>query len=938
MTKVLKKCCLSFLLLFLSIQIFSQTGKLTGKILNTKNEPLQGVSIRIAGTSGAGTTSDIEGRYTISLPADKKAELEFSAVGYEKKIVGDVESVAGNIAQLDVILNVSRNTLNEVTVVAQRSTLRKESVNSLLQFQKNTYSVAQVISAEAIRRSPDRNTGEVLKRVPGTSIQEGKYLVVRGLADRYNQATLNGVLLSSTEPDRKTFSFDIFPAPMIDNIIINSTSLPEYPGEWAGGLVQVNTKDIPSAPFFNIQVGTNFNSNTIGKDFYSYKGGKYDWLGFDDGARGLPDNFSTKSVFSKLDESARNNLGKQIAVDNWSVNKQSQALATLGQSLQASGGFNTKFLNKDFGGIMAVTYNRSMRRLQYNNSFFVINDQNAQPSFIYSNNRYSTEVLEGALANFSIKLNSNNKISFKNILNVNTTDYTNLRTGIDYEANSQLGENIRARELGFRANTFFNTVLSGEHNMPSVKTKFTWYGSFNILDQVIPNQRRLQYNQSREIPNAPYLALLSNTLSQKSGSLYYSTLSDYIYTAGGDVTRSFTLLSRKQSVKGGYLLQIKDRLFDARPFSINLPSDNPALRAQDENHIFAAQNFGTNDNQLGFNQLAGNQYRYMANTILNAGYLQFDNSLSDLLRVVWGVRYENFDQLVGSIRKADDRYSYSKVGDFLPSVNATFKLNPRTNLRLAGSKTLVRPEFRELTNLAFYDFELGAIITGNKNLQRTNITNVDLRYEFYPQAGEIVTAGVFYKHFKSPIELQFNQSGVGSSSFNYVNAHAANSYGAEVEIRKKLDFVSEKLHNLTLQGNASYIYNRVKFENQVLNRPMQGQSPFLINAGLLYDVEKIGLNTTILFNEIGRRILFVGNEEVPAIWEAPRPLVDIQIAKKILDKKGEIKLNISDLFNQPARFYHDLDKNGKYASVKDALAIRRNYGTNVSVTFGYTIK
>ena len=916
---------------------FSQTAKITGKVLSSRNEALVGVSIKIGESVTGGTTSDIEGRYTLTLQAKRKISLEFSAVGYENKVIDDIDVTEGVITQLDVVLNPARSTLSEVTVTAQRSTLRKESINSLLQFQKNTYSVAQVISAEAIRRSPDRNTSEVLKRVPGTSIQEGKYLVVRGLADRYNQAMLNGVLLSSTEPDRKTFSFDIFPAPMIDNIIINSTSLPEYPGEWAGGLVQVNTKDIPSARFFNIQAGTNFNLNSIGKDFYSYKGGKYDWLGFDDGSRALPDNVSTKSTFSKLDEASRNALGKEIAAKSWSVYKNSKPLATLGQSLQASGGFNTKLFNKEFGGIMAVTYNRTLRRLQYNNSFFVINNTTAQPSFAYSNNRYNTEVLEGALANFSIKLNANNKISFKNILNVTTSDYTNLRTGLDFEANSQLGENIRARELGFRANTFFNTSLSGEHNLPSYKVKVNWYGSFNILDQVIPDQRRLQYNQSREVPDAPYLALLSNTLSQRSGSIYYSALSDYNYTAGADIVRSINLFSRKQSIKGGYMLQIKDRLFDAWPFAINLPSDNAAIRKQDEDHIFSAENFGTNDNQLGFNQITGNQYRYMANTILNAGYIQSDNSFTDQLRIVWGVRYENFDQLVGSVRKSDDRFSYSKVGDFLPSFNATYKVTPKSNLRVAGSKTLVRPEFRELTNLAFYDFELGAIITGNKNLQRTNISNLDLRYELYPQGGEIITIGGFYKHFKNPIELQFNQSGVGSSSFNYVNAHSAKSYGAEIEIRKKLDFLSDRLRGLTLQGNASYIYNRVTFTNQTLDRPMQGQSPYLINAGLLYDMEKIGLNTTILFNQIGRRILFVGNEEVPAIWEAPRPLLDVQISKKVISRKGEIKLNISDLFNQRARYYHDLDQNGKYKAT-DALAIMRNYGTNVTVTFGYTFR
>jgi outer membrane receptor protein involved in Fe transport len=253
---------------------------------------------------------------------------------------------------------------------------------------------------------------------------------------------------------------------------------------------------------------------------------------------------------------------------------------------------------------------------------------------------------------------------------------------------------------------------------------------------------------------------------------------------------------------------------------------------------------------------------------------------------------------------------------------------------------LVRPEFRELSNLAFYDFEIGATLTGNKDLQRTKITNLDLRYEIYPRAGEVLTAGVFYKHFNDPIELQFNQSGAGSSNtFNYVNANSATSYGAEMEFRKKLDFLSEGLKNFTAQGNFSYIYNRVKFGNSQLDRPMQGQSPYLINAGLLYDAEKIGLSTTLLFNEAGRRILYVGNDEVPAIWEAPRPLLDLQIAKKIIKNKAGLRLNIGDILNQRAYFYHDLDNNKKYTKGgMDALALTRKYGTNVSLTFNYTIR
>jgi hypothetical protein len=153
-------------------------------------------------------------------------------------------------------------------------------------------------------------------------------------------------------------------------------------------------------------------------------------------------------------------------------------------------------------------------------------------------------------------------------------------------------------------------------------------------------------------------------------------------------------------------------------------------------------------------------------------------------------------------------------------------------------------------------------------------------------------------------------------------------------MRKKLDFASA-LKNFTFTTNLSYIHNRVEFGSKSLDRPMQGQSPYIINASILYDLEKYGLTSTLLFNQIGRRIAYVGNDQVPAIWEAPRPLLDFQVAKKIIKSKGELKLNISDIFNTKARFYHDLNDDGKYSKSKDALAIQRIYGTTFSLTFGY---
>jgi hypothetical protein len=933
----------TLLLSFLFISTFAQTGKIEGKVTDSKTgNSLSGVSVTTTLTE-RGSATDVDGRFVITLTAGTYT-LKFTSVGYTVKEIEGVEVAAGKVFSLDVLLESAAKTESEVVV---RSTRRLESTAALISYQKNANTVAQVVSSESIKRSPDKNTGEVLKRVSGTSIQDGKYLVVRGLADRYNQAMLNGILLSSTEPDKKTFSFDIFPAATIDNIIINKAFLPELPGEWAGGLIQVNTKDVPATNFLNIQLGTGVNTQTAGHDFFKYRGGKTDFLGFDDGSRELPSGLPLKSAFNNLDQTEKTAIGKQFN-NGWSSYKANgNFFPAMNQSLQLGAGFSKKLGNKNkLGAVLGINYNRSVRRTEFENRIFSIQNNTASLNFDYFNNKYSQDILLGALGNITLQLGNNNKISFKNILNVNTANYTTLRTGKDFESNSITGDNIRASEFAFKANTFFNTQLSGDHNFPAYKAKLHWYGSFNILDQYIPDQRRMQYNQDDPTnANSPWSLLIgSSQTSQKSGSRYYGFLNDYIYTTGADVVKSFSIGDLAQSVKGGYFFQVKDRLFDSRPFSIYLPSDNPALKHLDAEVVFAAANFGTGfDNKFAFNEIYDSRYRYMANSILNAGFLQSDNQLGDKIRFVWGLRVENFDQLIGSTRKSDSRYVHSKVTDILPGSNLTLKLNNKTNLRFSGSQTVVRPEFRELSGFAFYDFDLGATVTGSPLLLRTKITNADIRYEVYPKAGELFTLGVFYKYFNKPIELFFNQTGAGSSStFNYINAANAKSFGAEFEFRKKLDF-DPAFKNFTINGNLSYIYNRIP----TLKRPMQGQSPYLINLGLQYDVEKLGLNTTLLFNQIGRRIYYVGstssngtinNDSYPPVWEAPRALLDLQVAKKILKNKGELKLNVSDLLNQAAHYYHDLNGNSKYDSNSDALAIKRRYGTNISISFGYSIR
>jgi outer membrane receptor protein involved in Fe transport len=925
------------LITLFSINGFSQTGKIEGKITDSKtSQPLSGVSVSISGND-KGVISDQDGHFVISAGSVTPQSIRVSSVGYKTKLIENVEVAASQVINLDIVLETAAKTEEEIVI---KTTRRQETTAALIAYQKNTNTVAQVVSAESIKRSPDKNTSEILKRVPGISIQEGKYIIVRGLNDRYNQTMLNGILMGTTEPDRKTFSFDIFPAGMIDNLIINKAFVPEFSGEWAGGLVQVNTKDIPAKDFLNISVGTGFNTQTIGRDFYTYKSGKLDWLGIDDGFREIPSSLPVKSKFAALERENKSELGK-LFKNVWSADKStSDFLPEMNRSFQLSGGVNKRLGNNSkLGAVMALNYNQSIKRTDYLvNRLFTVQSDVADISYDYKDKKYSRDILWGGLANFTLQLGRNNKISFKNLFNVNATNYVTERTGKDFDFIPGAGANVRATELALKSNMFFNTSLSGDHNLIGLKTKLHWYGNFNILDQYIPDQRRIEYVQDTGA-NAPYKLLVgASQSSQKSGSRYYGFLNDYNYTAGGDITKSFKLFGQDQQIKGGYFFQVKDRLFDSRPFAVYLPSNNPALILLPADKVFNPENFGNGtDNKFGFNEISGDQYRYIANTILNAGFLQLENRFTDKLKATYGLRIENYDQVIGSMRQSDHRHLHKEVVDYLPGLNLTYQLNKKTNLRLSGSQTVIRPEFRELSDFAFYDFDMGATVTGNRTLERTKVTNADLRYEVYPRAGELFTVGVFYKYFKNPIELFYNPSSGGASTFNYINADKAYSFGAELEFRKKLDF-SEALKNFVFQTNISYVYNRVTKNDANLDRPMQGQSPYVINASLQYDLEKYGLNTTLLFNQIGDRIFYVGGNDFPPVTEQHRPLLDFQVAKKILKKAGEVKVNISDILNTDNLFYLDMNNNTKYDKSKDALAIKRKYGSTVSLTFSYNLK
>ncbi|GAB2701563.1 TonB-dependent receptor [Mucilaginibacter koreensis] len=864
-----------------------QAGKIAGKITDRKSgEPLIGASILVVGTT-KGTATNVNGEYTLTgISAGTHAVL-VRYVGYQNKQISDIQVKAGNATSLNITLDqASSQQLKEVTV---KATYRQESVNSLYAQQKNNAAITDGITSEAIKRSPDKNTSEVLRRVSGATVQDNKFVVVRGLSDRYNTASLDNTPLPSTEPNRKAFSFDIVPANLIDNLIISKTATPNLPGDFAGGAVQIVTRDIPEENFISINAGLGYNTNTTFKNFQSGYRNFTDYLGFDNGSRQLPKNFpSTAEAASGAFTQERNNAVLRSLNPNFSVYNYK---ALPNQNYQISFG-RVKEIGKNgnrLGAIFALTYR---------NTFQIIPDLKINYyEFDFNDTKYRFSTNLGALANIAYTYGKN-KITWKNIYNRSFDDQYLYRTG--YNGQTQNPDN-RFTAFDLIQKSLFKTTLQGDHGLGDDNSKLTWIASYSNITNNQPDQRKTNYAQI----NGVYLA--DNTTVGKQNARFFSDLNENIGAAQLDYTKPVTLFNQKATFKAGLASQYRYRTFDPRFIGaeLNVFADNAdQVRQYPLSQLFNRNLI--NANYYNFREITTTKDPYTAHTLTNAAYAMLDNKFSEKLRLVWGLRVEKFDL---GLQTKDPSLAETKLDnlDFLPSANLTYSVTPKANLRLSYSRTVARPELRELAPFAYYDFELLANITGSTTLKRTQIHNLDLRYEFYPSAGQIISVSAFYKNFKNPIESIIDDKN-STPDYTYFNSEKANNYGVEFELRKTLDFLSANLKNTTLYTNVALIKSvvtdsRLTLIEQTNKRPMVGQAPYVINAGLLQTAYNNKLNFNLLYNRVGPRIFKARGYVFPAVYENSRNVVDLQIGYRVQKGKGEFKLNGSDLFNQNTTFY-----------------------------------
>ncbi len=930
---MVKKLLLSFTVLFISLISFAQTAKLNGKVINSKNEPLAGATVTVAGVAKA-VPADVEGRFTLTLEIGKKYTVNVSSAGYTRKSLEDVEVTAGNDNVITIVLD-NASQLQEVVV---RTSVRKESTSALVNFQRNNTSVSSGLAADFIKRTPDKNTGEILKRVSGTSIQDNKFVVVRGLGDRYNTAFLNGAQLPSSEPDKKAFSFDVIPSSVVDNIIINKTATPDLTGEFAGGLVQVTTKDVPTNNFLTIGATLGWNTQSTGKNFISNERSSTDWIGFDNGIRDLPKGFpSTRQQYNAL-ANQPNGLDKKLEYTRLfsdDVYRQTTSKAAPIQTYNIAWGTG-KTLKNDakIGTVLSVLYRKQMLKYDVERSLFET-DGIALQQYTDAQNKYSANL--GAMANFSY-VKGNNKLSFKNLFNQYFEDNFYTRTGPNVDRSGD----VRLYSSVLNQRTFYTGILEGNHKISLGNSRLYWNAAYALNDKSQPDLRTSAYFRSGIGSNNPY------EWDQDDTRRFFSSLKDHSLSGSAALTIPFNALGLRQSLKVGGSTIVKFRDFKSRIFRyVEAGNDfNNDYRTLPFDQIFAKQNISRN----GFvmEEFTNNQDKYFAVSVLNGGYAMFDNKLSDDLRVIWGARLEYFEQFLRTRDlSAKQILINTEAFKFLPSLNISYNVSNKNILRLSASKTVSRPEFREIAPFQFFDYESTFGVRGNPDLKTTDIYNFDARFEMYPGAGEAITFGGFYKRFVNPIEFRLDPGSVLTRrNYFFQNAKDANTYGLELEVRKNLKFLggnSDLLSDFSVFANFTYIFSQVSFNDELLgkvvsaDRPVQGQSPYLINGGLQYANSSNGISATLLYNRVGNRLALVGYSSLgfPDIYENARDVVDFQISKKILKKKGEIKLSFSDLLNQKIMYYENVDTERTYSKGSDRVFSSYKPGSTISVGFTY---
>lgn len=866
---------------------FAQTGQITGKVLDEKSgEPLIGASVLIEGTT-IGASCDLDGNYIIrDVPAGVHT-LVVSSVGYQKRVVTGIAVASGRPTTMDLSLGATEIEMEAIEVTAERV---RASESSLLIKRRAAPQVLDGVSAEMIKKSGDSDAGDAVKRIVGVTVVDDKRLVVRGMGGRYANVRLNGSTLPSAEPEKKEVALDLFPSALLDEVATSKTFTPDQPANFSGGSVNLVTKEFPSAFSYSFSTSAVYNSVSTGKDRNNYAGGDQDWLGIDDGTRDRPAELSDPNWTSDTIV----NLAAGRAFDNqWTpIKSRTPVNSSYGLNIGNSWMLGRASM---FGLSGSLTYSNSYK--VRNNEIYREWNNDSIPWADYSDiDRGVQSVLWGGLVNATLNASENHKFAFKGMYNRSADDEAYTAYGFD----SYAGNAFLETHLEFTTRSVKTQQVSGEHVFPSLnRSKIEWRATSSSATREVPDTRSVLYSLVDVGDDQMTQKLV---VSDQSLSHLYEDLHDR--NAGIGIDYTLPLDQGSTRLKFGGVFENTTREFNANLYRYVKRSghQNDTGYAED---MLAPENIGstsrTNRNKFFLDDGTDPNDRYDANDHMTAGYVMLDMPVTERLRVVTGVRHEDADLLLYSGPNNRDTISLH-TADWLPMGSVVYSLTDRMNLRGVVSRTMARPEYRELAPYAYQDYGYGPATRGSADLQPTYIVNYDLRWEYFPRPGEILAVSVFAKEFTDPIEILVIP-GASRPVLEYNNIESARNYGFELEGRKTLEFISHRLERFTLGGNLTVTESEIRILDEAglgtvdYRRPLSGQSPFAINTFLGYTSPGGQTEATLLYNAFGDRLVRLTTINQEPYYEQTRHQVDFTISHKLWQTVG-LKLGIKNLLDE----------------------------------------
>jgi len=911
------------------------TGGIAGKVVDFDfGDGLRAVVIKVA-DSDVEIYSDIEGRYQIRDLSAGTYSLVFEKSGYQTSTVTDIEVEAGEVFSLDVPL-ISTGAdfeLAEFTITA--SEVISQQADLLIDRQRAP-AVSDVLGSDFISRASAGDAAEAMTKMTGVNVVDGKYAVVRGLGDRYSNTMMNGAVLPSNDPNKKTVQLDIIPSDLLEKIVTHKSFTPDRPGDFTGGSTELTTKSFPEEFVFNLSLSVGYNSNATGEDIWGIPGRDMDFFGNTD--EGLP------SVVPSL------------PVD-WDQSNQSEKLEYY-DALHASGFFPVRkkadpdmafgisvgdskplFSEGKFGYFVSFTHDHNFSYDQEGRLERWIGSPDDPDSLSGFDMETSDEEISwGSLVNLALALDSNNEISYVFVNNQKSNDTVELGdNGFDKGTTiSEAGQGIdRGLPEGHDSAEEYLTIatlkhsekslgahwLKGKHVLPFLNdTKFNWVLNHSETSEDIPDERgytfiRWQFEDGNS-------ALVPFTENPRYPSRAYSNLSD----EKDNYTADFTIpiksgLFAKSEFKTGLFYSDASRTSLSRYFSYqwdgSLTSGYGTEQADrrisfieelEDNKFFDGDVNGYGPGEAEYidqSRRSGNARSYNGSEEITAYFLMGDVELKNGLRFIFGARHEDTDMYVASIPEMVNAF-LAKEGTitdstWLPAFHAIKPLgsNGNMNLRFSFGRTLARPTFREFSPFRSESIATGEKFEGNPDLNITVTDNFDLRWEWFFNEGDVFAAGVYYKDFSDPIVSTVKAGASSRPLYSWDNAPGGVIKGFEMEVRKSLGY------DWSVGGNLTFIESELDpltSSSSDSGTVFEGQPSFIFNANIGYDSDVNGWAANLFYNYVDETLRLIG-DRVPNVMEAARHTVDFNVSKEF--GKFKVKLSVKNILDEERLEYYD---------------------------------